>query len=402
MAIKLGGGSAGADINEYRFFADRGDSFTDSNGFVWLKKGARTLDATTYPDALAFGAAVSKSADYKSENEFSSGNYTNPEGLCVDEDLAWVIGRNGRSPYQHQNYSYQHISSDTNFQGYVPNYQTSDYFLCGLYAKCTNASSSSITNANNNIGAMLSWYSPSQIRLYSYSLVGGSGNDAGKLSSRQDQMLLNNSSGTSLRTDSIFRYDHTARFSMVWDKTSRKLYVMGECSSNGTRKLYVYNLSSYTFGYSGFDLPTSLNASQEIDLGAAYSGTFPSFYSMSGDSTHLYIAYGYGGTKIRKIAKSGNLSFAGGTDLAGTVSDPSTGKGLLWQNTDGTFTTRSHGNTDPIYYRTVNGVPKFLANTYPGNSYNSLYLSEFALNIPAIGEAEPDYRAAKTQYQRIK
>jgi len=40
-------GGGGTLINEVKFFTDRGDSFTDSNGHVWLKAGARTLDTTT-------------------------------------------------------------------------------------------------------------------------------------------------------------------------------------------------------------------------------------------------------------------------------------------------------------------------------------------------------------------
>lgn len=402
MAIKLGGGG-GADLNEYRFFVDKGDSFTDDNGFVWLKKGARTLDTTTYPEAYAPGAAVSKSSDFKSEEAFASGNYSDPQGLCVDEDSEWVIGRFGRSSYSAYQGAYQKISSDYVSSANPPNYHTTDIFLAGLYAKCTNASSSSITNANNTIGAMLSWYN-NNINLYSYSLGGGSDDNNGRLSSKQDTMILNNSSGTSLRTNGIFNYDHTSTFGMAWDKTSRKLYVMGQCDHADNYKLYVYNLSSYTFGYSGFVLPTSMNASQEIDLAATYSApNYPTFYSMSSDSTHLYIVYNFGGdTKIRKIAKSGNLSFAGGTDLAGTISDPGTNSGLLWQNTDGTFTTRTASERNAVYYRTVNGVPKFLMTSYPGSSYTTDILSEFALNVPVIGEGTPDADAAQTQYQRIK
>lgn len=396
--ISGGGGGGGAAINEYRFFVDRGDTFTDDDGQVWLKKGARSLDNSTYPDAYAPGAAVSKSADFKSANAFAAGNYADPEGLCVDEDSAWVIGRQSRSSSYAYRYTYQHISSDTVYDQTPPNYYTQDIFVAGLYAKCTNATNSQITGANDNIGALLSWYNNQQIALYSYNLEGGSGNDQGKLNGKQDYMYLNNSSGTALRTTGIFNYDHTSTFGMAWDKTSRKLYVLGQCTHAGTYKLYVYHLSGQTFGYSGFALPNSMSASQEIDLGTGYT-----FYALSSDSTHLYIVYNNGSeNKIRKIAKSGNLAFSGGTDLAGTASDPGSGAGLLWQNADGTFTTRTRKQEAIVYYRTVSSVPKFLVTSYPGSSYTTHTLSEFAINVPAIGEAEPDADAAKTQYQRIK
>ena len=68
MAIKLGGGGGGAAINEYRFFVDRGDTFTDDDGQVWLKKGARSLDNSTYPDAFTSALPVSASSDYQAAN----------------------------------------------------------------------------------------------------------------------------------------------------------------------------------------------------------------------------------------------------------------------------------------------------------------------------------------------
>jgi hypothetical protein len=119
---------------------------------------------------------------------------------------------------------------------------------------------------------------------------------------------------------------------------------------------------------------------------------------MSGDSTHLYVLYynsTAGGRVFRKIPLSGNLSWSSGSDIAGVVADPATGTGILVQTSSTSFT-KENIDAEPIFYKTVSSVPKFLIM-----GYNS-QLREFSLNTPLIGEGTPDYREAKTQYHRVK
>ena len=396
MAISLGGGGGGgAEINEVRFFADRGDSFTDSNGFVWLKKGVRTLDTTTYPDAFAQSAAISKTGDYQS-NKTNSGN--SPDGLSVSSDGAWVLNYN--TSYT-TGFIQTDIASDTQTSNTTwPGSYSSNYLLGTAYIKCNGSNPSNpIANANDYFAIGIHSYAASDPpRVWSSTLVGGSGTDAGKPNSNQGyQWTLEDTDGGNLATR--YAYNTPAQPCYAhWDPSARKLYVMFAYSTSRCH-LFVYHLWNSTFGHTHYAVSGTQNhASSRIDWHAQIGGGSPNFYSMSGDSTHLYVLYyntTVGGRVFRKIPLSGNLSWSSGSDITGAVEDPATGSGILVQTASTAFT-KENIDAEPIYYKTVSSVPKFLMM-----GYNS-QLREFSLNTSLIGEGSPDYREAKTQYQRIK
>jgi hypothetical protein len=402
MAIKLGG-RGGAEINEYRFFADRGNLWTGDNGFVWLKKGARTFDSTTYPDAYAAGNAVSKTADYQAA---AASGGSSPGGLGVSSDGAWAV--NFTTSYNGTWYQTD-IASDTvnapnqNWPG------TGGGWIMGTgYVKCNGSNpQSSIANANDYFAVALVTFSGSNLVLYAASLVGGSGTDAGKPSSNANSFSLKDSGGT-LLSASPYTYTTPGQPACIhWDPVNRRLYVMMAYSYNRCH-LFVYYWNSSTFGHTGFSVSSNQDrANVVIDWQSQSSSGSDAAYqidSMSGDSTHLYVGYytlainadGARDVKIRKIPLSGNLSWSSGTTLTGTVSTGGSNKSILVQNSNGTFSVEGL-EEGPRYYKTVNSVPKFLGH---GNGTNAL--REYAVNIPTIGEPTPDSRAAATQYQRIK
>ena len=406
MAIKLGGGSAGAEINEYRIFVDKGNIWTGSNGFVWLKKGARTLDTTTYPDANAVGGAISRSTDYQGA---AAAGGTSPGGLGVSSDGAWAI--NYTTSYNGTYYQ-TNIATDTvnapnqNWPG------TGGGWIMGTgYIKCNGGNpQSSIANANDYFAVALVTFSGSNLVLYAANLVGGSGTDAGKPSSNGGSFSPKDSGGT-LLSASPYTYTTPGQPACIhWDPVNRRLYLMMAYSYNRCH-LFVYYLSGSNWGYENFGITTNdERANVVIDWQSqSSSGTDAAYQidSMSGDSTHLYVGYytlavnsdGYRENKIRKIPLSGNLSWSSGTDLAGSVSVPgSQGQSVLIQNSNGSWSVETLEEM-PRYYKTVNSVPKFLGH---GNGTNAL--REFALNVPIIGENFDSFasRMNQTQYQRIK
>lgn len=393
MAISLGG-DADADINEVRFFVDRGDSFTDSNSFVWLKKGARTLDTTTYPDAFAQSAAISKTGDYQS-NKTQSGN--SPDGLSVSSDGAWALNYN--TSYS-TGYNQTDIASDTqtgNTQW--PGSYSANYLVGTAYIKCNGSSpQSSIVNANDYFAIGITSYNGnSSPKVFMSTLTGGSGTDAGKPNYNQGNWTLEDTNGGDLA--STYTYGTPAQPCYAhWDPVARKLYVMFAYSTSRCH-LFVYTLTSSTFGHTAFSISGTQNhASSRIDWHAQIGGGSPNFYTMSGDSTHLYVLYynsTAGGRVFRKIPLSGNLSWSSGSDIAGIVKDPASGSYLLRQSSATSFVTENI-DAEPIYYKTVSSVPKFLMMGY------ARQLREFSINNPVIGEGTPDYRQAATQYHRIK
>jgi len=395
MAIKLGGGGGGgAQINEIGVFVDQGDVFTDSNGAVWLKKGSRTLDTTTYPDALSQNAAVSNATDFQSAHTMGS---TSPWGLTTSEDGAWALSS---YTYNSNQYAYLDIASDTpTHNPYWPSLVSGYSIVDTEYIKCRAASGveSYITNANNYFAACLAKSSSGPIRIQFCSLVGGSGTSAGLPDTNKGIIQLSNSAGANLGT--IVGYGEPAQASsMYWDSVGRKMYVMfGYTTSKLV--LYVYNWSAQTFGYTSINVAANLlNASQEIDWRAQMPTDDGQAYNLSGDSTHLYLDYYKSGVGrvIRKFPLSGNLSWSSGSEI-GVLADPATGGNgqvlkLSSSNTGTTVSIRGGAN----YFKTVDSVLKFVMFDTPRN------VSEFAINVPIIGEGTPDYRHAKTQYQRIK
>jgi hypothetical protein len=352
------------------------------------------LDTTTYPDALAQGVATSKTGDYQS-NKSNSGN--SPDGLSLSSDGAWALNYNTTSS---GGYIQTDIASDTqtgNTQW--PGTYHPIYLAGTAYIKCNGSSpSSSIVNANDYFAIGITSYQGSyEPKVFMSTLTGGSGTDAGKPNSNQGNWVLEDTDGGNLNNS--YQYGSPGQPCYAhWDPVARKLYVMFAYSDDRCH-LFVYTLTSSTFGYTGFGISGTQNhASSRIDWHAQSGGGNRNFYSMSGDSTHLYVLYynsTAGGRVFRKIPLSGNLSWSSGSDIAGTVSDPATGSGILVQTSSTAFTKESI-TAEPIYYKTVSSVPKFLMMGYAEQ------LREFSLNVPVIGEANPDYRAAKTQYQRIK
>lgn len=401
MAITLGGGGgAGAEINEYRFFPDRGNLWTGDNGFVWLKKGARSFDTTTYPDAYAAGAAISKSTDY--QGAAASGG-TSPGGLGVSSDGAWAL--NYTTSYNLTWYQ-TNIATDTVNAPNTnwPGTGSGQYLLGCAYIKCAAPNQSSITNANNYFAVGMVSYSNSQNKLYIASLVGGSGTDAGKPSANQASFQPQDSSGTSITASPYTYYTPGQPNCIHWDSVNRRLYLM--CSYSTDRcHLFVYYMNGSGFGYNNFSVSSNdQRANVVIDWKTQAGSTVRNIQSMSGDATHLYVGYqtdtsaaGINLSKIRKIPLSGNLSWSSGTDLTGEVGTSNQSyQTIIVQNSNGTFSEETLEEM-PRYYKTVSSVPKFLGH---GNGTNAL--REFAINVPVIGEGEPDSRAAKTQYQRIK
>jgi hypothetical protein len=401
MAITLGGGGGGgAQINEMGFFVNQGNTFTDSNNAVWLKKGAKSLDVTTYPDAFTKNEAVSSTTDFQSAQVLPA---TSPMGLSVSSDAAWAM-----CTYAGYQYSHLNIASDTLYSGDgltggwpgLSNYNTS---VVGTgYIKC-NASSgvlSGISNANNYFAAAIINFGGSSVRIYSASLVGGSGDDAGRpaVDIGGTGWQLEDSTGTNLGAIEGGVLGDVGRSSYLhWDPVGRKLYVM---LSYAWLKcfLFVFDFSSQTWGHTnGSDPSSNTNrASQKIDWHTQAGTDAYDITSMSGDATHLYVGYREeinsqaGGDKIRKIPLSGNLSWSSGTTLAGTVNN-------VVQLTSSTDATVNSLRETPIYYKTVSSNPKFLSvKSSPKN------IIEHGINVPIIGEDAPDYRQAQTQYQRIK
>ena len=402
MAIKLGGGSAGAEINEYRWFVDQGNTFTGDNGFVWLKKGARSYDTTTYPDAHTFASASSKSTDYQAA--LASGT-PSPMGLGVSSDAVWAL--NGKTTYN-GTYVQTKITTDTvnDPNTYFPGLGSGDWILGTAYIKCLGSATSTITNANNYFAVAMKSYSGQAPMIYTANLVGGTGTDNGKPDGSQGNWTPKDSSGNNLLTTYSGYATPGQPACMHWDATNRKMYIMMAYTYSYCH-LFVYTLNSSDFGYTGFSVSgTQDRATSVIDWQTTSGSDAYQFASMSGDSTHLYVSY-YSGTtdangnrplKIRKIPLSGNLSWASGTDITGVVQAVSGGSynAILTQSSTGTFTAESL-EEGPRFMRTVSSVDKFIGH---GNSTNAL--REFAINVPVIGEDANDFRLNQTQYQRIK
>lgn len=403
MAIKLGGGGGGgAQIDEIGVFVEQGSLFTDSNDAVWLKKGDRTLAVTTYPDAIAQNAAVSNATDFQSVQVMGS---TSPQHLGVSSDTLWAMSS---FTYNSRQFCLLDIATDTVTNSlYWPNNSSTTYVYSLGYIKC-NASSgvdSNISNANNYFGvALCNNSSGTQITLRPATLTGGSGTDAGKPITHKNPIYLKDTSGAQIGGLGRYYATGTAASGFHWNPVSRKLYVM--FGSGTTRfELYVYDYSSKTFGHTSADgHDNGLAASQNIDWHAQAGAGADEVYTMSGDATHLYVDYsivdnlqyeGSSSRKIRKIPMSGNLSWSSGTDLAGAIIDPASGQRILkHSSTNVAIATSIRGGA--IYYKTVSSTPKFLLLDIAKK------VTEFAINVPVIGEPAPDYRHAKTQYQRIK
>jgi hypothetical protein len=394
-------GGSGAKIDEIRFFIDKGNLFTDADGQVWLKAGARTLDTTTYPDAHTENIAFSATADFQATGGIGSGS---PRGLGISSDGAWALATNTSSgnAWGHTNITSNVSVNNIAFPG------VSGFELLSMgYIKCNGSVPSSISNANNYFSMAIGYYPGGQLRGWCHSLVGGSGTDAGRLNGSQDNFFLRDTSGNDLHTGNYVYARSSTKASHHWDPVNRQLYVLFSYSTKGSgmSHLFRYSKSGDSFGHSGYSVGSNnYNANAVVDL---YASNVPvrQMHQMSGSSTHLYIAYqeeapSYA-LKIRKIPLSGNLSWASGTTLDGEVKDSATGENLLRANSGGTFSSY-HGSYDsPTYMRTVNSKEKFMG-IFEGINTSYRTLTEFSIDNAAIGQASWDYRRAQTAYQRIK
>ena len=376
--ISAGGG--GSEINEIKFFTDRGSSFTDSNGQVWLKAGAKTVDVTTYPDADSGLTTLSFSSDYQAAE--SSSTSMNGKGLSLSSDNVWALNLDSGTQIRVTDLATGTVSHFTPYNGFNP---------AGVgYVKAAASSglTTPLSNANGYFMGVLGGFNGTS--LLSFHLIGGSGTDAGKSNGLQAWLVLRDPSGTGLNA-SPYNYTATTQpAAFHWNPATRYLYVM--FASSTTRcHLFIYNMSGNDWGNinAGNGTSTQLNASSFIDW-QTQSGA-NSIYHMSGSSTHLYVHYRNASytRNIRKIPLSGNLSWASGTDVGTSNS------GLL-QNADGTFSTLNFRDY-PVYYRTAGSTEKFLVHDNPNNK-----LHEITLDVPIIGQAAWDYRRAQTPYQRIK
>ena len=388
MAITLGGGGGGAKINEYRFFVDRGDTFTDDDGQVWLKKGARSLDTTTYPDVHTTSLPVSTSTDYQAANV--SLGHSSAKGLAVSEDGAWALNQNSGTQVAQTNIATDTVNTVTAYSGFTP-------YACS-YVKVAASSglSNSVSNANGYFAAILGSFGGTS--LVSFNLQGGSGTNAGLPNGGLAAwLILRDSSGTGLNTGS-YAYNSSATnypAAVYWSRTYRRIYVM-MAYAYVRAHLFMYNMSGNAWGNTnaGNGSSTTLNATSTTDWGS--ESDVYQIHHMSGDSTHLHVYYRNASYvyKIRKIPLSGNLSWSSGSDSATLPTS-----GLIEQASDGSFSTFGIRDYGPAYYQTVGGVDKYLVHT---NTSGAGKLREINPSQPVIGEDTPDADAAQTQYQRIK
>jgi hypothetical protein len=374
-------GGGGTLINEVKFFTDRGDSFTDSNGHVWLKAGARTLDTTTYPDADTNDVVMSFSSDYQAGA--STGQPA--KGLGVSSDGAWTINRFSGTSVSHTDIATDTVNTFTAYSGFTP-------FSCG-YVKCaaTSGLASSVSNANGYFAGMLGSFNGTS--LVSFHLVGGSGTDAGKTNGLAAWLVLRDGSGTALNNTPYSYTADSQPAAFHFNPGNRQLYVMFSYSTDRCH-LFRYSMSSNAWGNTNAGNGTSsyINANQVVDWQTQSSAY--RIYHMSGSSTHLYVYYQDAdyAPKMRKIPFSGNLNWSTGTDVGNFPYS------FFVQNSNGSFEPFSKHDF-PVYYRTVGSTDKFLV--HDNTNYNNR-IKEVTLDTPIIGQDSWDYRRAQTAYQRIK
>lgn len=391
-----GGGGGGAQIDEIKFFVDKGETFTDDSGYVWLRNGHRLLDTTPYPDASSQVTPVCKTTDYQSNQYVNSAST-----FSVNEDNNWYMVR---SQYDSDRYYVVDMDTDTKLvdNGQVPStYGTDTDIMCMAYVKCTGSpSSSSITQADNTfvVGVCREY---GTINLHKWSLNDSSGSQAGRLQSSQGRHQLFDHQSTSLSSTFAGIYDD---WSIFWHQQSRTMYLL--CVNNLYTHLYRYDMSAYNFGHNSFSAPSSWVANERIDWGTQMQSALGNsdyeddIITMSADSTHFYAHYYHrptGEYRMRKIPISGNRSWASGSDVSGAFYDDVGESRLLLQNSSGTF---SNLNTDTTvqYYKTDgDGTEKYLTFT---SSSPRMY--EFSADNDVLGQKEWDYRRSQTAYQRIK
>ena len=129
MAIKLGAGGGGSNVNDVRFITNSDNLITTESGEVWLKGGVTETDTTTYPDATAAFAYAGTT--------FSTAGQLNSE-VDIAWDGTYFYALEGGNYAKFNKYSaagvYQGVSvsvvaQDDEMHGMVC--VGSDFYLCG-------------------------------------------------------------------------------------------------------------------------------------------------------------------------------------------------------------------------------------------------------------------------------
>jgi hypothetical protein len=109
MAIKLGAGGGGSNVNDVRFINNSANLITTESGEVWLKGGVTETDLTTYPDATAglayAGTTFSTAAQATSVDGESDIGWDGTYFWLLERGNARVYKYNASGVYQGSNFS---------------------------------------------------------------------------------------------------------------------------------------------------------------------------------------------------------------------------------------------------------------------------------------------------------
>mgnify|MGYP002282703897 CR=1 FL=1 len=387
----IGGSSGGSSIGEFKIFGERGETFTDTNGFLWLKTGVISTDLTTYPDAPTDGVWYNPTNYTRTTN---TGNFSPDNGYALKNGGyldGYVIA--ARQSTTSQGYTAY------NFNGYIetgnmPTSNSSSRYSGFNYVKCSASSgvNSNVAGAGNMFTIAIEGYTSwSYVRLSTYT-NSADANANGKPVGLADSCVLNDESGSSIHVSIAYQIGN-----VHFDNPNRKLYV---CHGNHfNMSLYVYDFSSETaFGVTSHLISaTSKNASGPALNYAPDNCTM--VRSVTFSSTHMYVAYYADDAQlfIRSIPLSGNLSWASGTDLSNFVTDEG-----WYQNSDGDILKSGTNYDTPytVFYGMDGNTPTFLKTD------NSNNLNQYRAQ-PLIGVGTSSvigvYQGTGTKYyMRIK
>ena len=94
MAIKLGAGSGGSNVNDVRFINNSDNLITTESGEVWLKGGVTETDVATYPDATSELA-------YSGVSFSLSAQTTNARGITWNGSHFFVVAQTANKVYKY-------------------------------------------------------------------------------------------------------------------------------------------------------------------------------------------------------------------------------------------------------------------------------------------------------------
>jgi hypothetical protein len=90
MAIKLGSGGGGSEINDIKPINTTELLHTDAEGNKWLRQGYLDTDTTTYPAPATVRKTI---GEWDGVLNYSSG--VKPEGICFDGTYYWIVELTG-------------------------------------------------------------------------------------------------------------------------------------------------------------------------------------------------------------------------------------------------------------------------------------------------------------------